>query len=87
MVRVVPAAVYAVVGSCLTFPTNTSRSFADATGFVNVNTVVDPFGVNDCFGNELTKPCVGVVPINGLLYSYVICIKPRTASSDEAALA
>ena len=65
----------------------TSRSFAVATGFVNVKTVVEPFGVKDCFGNELTNPCVGVVPMNGILYSYVICIKPRTASSDEAALA
>ena len=51
---------------------------------VKVKTVVEPSGVKDCFGNELTNPCVGVVPINGILYSYVICIKPRTASSDEA---
>ena len=87
MVRVVPAAVYAVVGSCLTLPTKTSRSFAVATGFVKVKTVVEPFGVKDCFGNELTKPCTGVVPKNGLYYSYVISIKPRTASSEVAALA
>ena len=34
IVRVVPAAVYAVVGSCLTLPTKTSRSFAVATGLL-----------------------------------------------------
>ena len=50
-----------MVGSCLTLPTKTSRSFAVATGFVKVKTVVEPFGVKDCFGNELTNPCVGVV--------------------------